>query len=212
MRGVSLRSLLRSCARGSVLGWMSVAACGGVAAPLAPEPKSSGEGASLEDPATAPLRSQHSGVWQAYGERTFTLSGTASPALNACGVYRPLDEGRPVTLCFHVELDSTVPGAGPMTLAIEDTAQVPSQQSSSPSFTPGPGQASGVRATWVKLECFALEPIRTTTQQVRGQLVLTENSASRFTGHLALTSEGELAGACGGEAAVADLDFTVTRP
>ncbi len=113
------------------------------------------------------------------------------------------------TLCLHLRLAESHLGTGPATLAIEGAVQVPPQ--GDPTFTPASAHSPGVEAAWAWTGCFAPAQPAPVTQQVRGQLELTENSATRLAGRVGLSAEGTLAGRCAGEAAEFLLDFALAR-
>ena len=168
-----------------------------------------------EEDATGTLRvTFENNVRAAFEERTFELRDEPPGLLVLCGEDDPEprladDE---VTLCLRLQLDTAVLGTGPVTLPFEGSARMPAGLGlEAPAFTPAAGNDTRVRAAWAWTGCFSGPSEAATTQQVRGTLTLTENSATRLAGHLALTAEGELAGPCGGKSAEADLDFTVER-
>ncbi len=159
------------------------------------------------------LRASFNGTVRSFAEHDFALRDEPPGLLVLCGLDDPdprlADEE--VMLCLRLQLDTAVLGTGPVTLPFDGTAQVPGGVQPTPTFTPAAGHDARVRAAWAWTGCYAPPPQAPTTQQVRGTLELTENSATRLAGRLVLTAQGTLAGPCAGESAEADLDFTVER-
>jgi hypothetical protein len=139
------------------------------------------------------------------------LSGTDPLMLLTCSkdpTPQVADDERALCLNLHLDAAGLSAAGAPATLSIAGEARLTEPRGPTPpTFTVAAGHSPVVSVAWAIVGCYA--PVRPgpLVQQLRGRLELEENSATRLSGRVVLTSEGELAVADCGKVSSADFDF-----